>query len=394
MIRKFNFDNSYDKADVKFMQVAIELAQKGLGRVSPNPMVGAVIVKDNEIIGQGFHHAFGEDHAEIDAIKNTHQDIRGATMYVTLEPCCFYGKTPPCANRLIEAQIKRVVIGTIDPDPRVNQKGIQILRAHGIEVDFSPLEVECKALIEAYTHHRLFGSPYTTIKFAQTLDGQIATREGHSQWISSPAARKLAHQLRKENDGVMVGTGTAAHDNPQLNLRLVTGENPNRIVLDTHLRLPLDLNVFQANDIEKTIIVTTANAPQKKLEQLHQIGVQVIITRLDREGQIDLSLLWNQLGASGITSLLVEGGSALITSILKYQLANRLVVAIAPLILGTGTPAVGDLGSLKIDQAIQLNNVKHEILEKDVIVRGDLIYSSPIKRAPSCIVDKSRGRDA
>lgn len=393
MIRRFGSDDSSATADIQFMQVAIELAKRGQGKVSPNPMVGAVIVKNNEIIGQGFHHAFGEDHAEVDAIKNSQQDIEGATMYVTLEPCCFYGKTPPCVNRLIEARFKRIVIGTIDPDPRVNQKGIQILKAHGIKVDFSSLEMECKALIEAYTHHRLYGIPYTTIKFAQTLDGQIATREGHSQWISSSSARKLAHQLRKENDGVMVGTRTAAHDNPQLNLRLVTGENPRRIVLDAFLRLPLNLNIFKANDIEKTIIVTTGNVPQKKLEQLHQIGVQVIQTRLNQSGQIDLSQLWTQLGAFGITSLLVEGGSALITSILKYQLANRLVIAIAPKILGTGTAAVGDLGNIRIDQAIQLDNLTHQILENDVIIRGDLIYPSPIKRIPTCIVDKGMGED-
>ncbi|MBN2091926.1 bifunctional diaminohydroxyphosphoribosylaminopyrimidine deaminase/5-amino-6-(5-phosphoribosylamino)uracil reductase RibD [candidate division KSB1 bacterium] len=392
MIRKFDFDNNSDIADIKFMQIAIGLAQKGRGRVSPNPMVGAVIVKNNEIIGQGYHHAFGEDHAEVDAIKNAQQEIKGATMYVTLEPCCFYGKTPPCVNRLIEEQVKRVVIGTIDPDPRVNQKGIQILKSHGIEVGFSPLATECQALIEAYSHHRQYGIPFTTLKFAQTLDGQIATHEGHSQWISSPSARKLAHQLRKENDAVMIGTGTAAHDNPQLNLRLVAGENPKRIVLDAQLRLPLDLNIFQAVDIEKTIVVTTANAPQKKLEQLQQIGVQVIQTKLNQTGQIDLLQLWYQLGATGITSLLVEGGSALITSILKYQLANRLIVAVAPMILGRGTPAVGDLYISRIDQAIRFENLTHQILENDVILQGDLIYSSPIKRAPSCIVENSKGQ--
>ncbi len=392
MIRKYDVDNNKEIADSKFMQIAIDLARKGQGKVSPNPMVGAVIVKNNEVIGQGYHHAFGEDHAEIDAIKNAKQDVRGTTMYVTLEPCCFYGKTPPCANRLIEEQIKRVVIGTVDPDPRVNQKGIQILKSHGIEVDFSPLESECQALIEAYTHHRKYGIPFTTLKFAQTLDGQIATSEGHSQWISSPSARKLAHQLRKENDAVMVGTGTAAQDNPQLNLRFVTGENPKRIVLDADLRLPLDLHIFQASDIEKTIIVTTARAPQKKLEQLQQIGVQVIQTQLNQTGQIDLLQLWYQLGAVGITSLLVEGGSALITSTLKYQLANRLVVAVAPLILGKGIPAIGDLNIPKIDLAIKLDNLTHQILENDVIIQGDLIYLSPIKHAPSCIVANSKGQ--
>lgn len=358
----------------KYMEQAIKLARKGLGFVSPNPMVGSVIVKNNRVIGAGYHARFGGDHAEVAAVKSATEDVAGATMYVTLEPCCFHGKTPPCVNLIIEKKISHVVIGSVDPDPRVNQKGIQILRENGVEVSFSALVNECNQLIEAYSWHRNNCVPFTTIKVAQTLDGQIATQTGHSQWISSPDSRTFAHQLRKEHDAVMVGTGTVIADNPQLNLRHVKGVNPRRIILDSKLRIPVDAHVLKADDIEKSILVTSVEASEKKLEQLKKIGVEVIKIHSNQDKRLDLKQLWEVLGRKGITSLLVEGGSQLITSLLHQKLANRFIAAIAPLILGQGTPAVGNLGKQKIDDAIHLKNIRKKNIEDDIILIGDIEY--------------------
>jgi len=361
-------------SEKKFMRRALTLAKKGLGYVSPNPVVGAVIVKDGQIIGEGYHRRFGGDHAEVVAIQQARADLKGTTMYVTLEPCCFFGKTPPCVNRIIETGIGKVVIGTVDPDPRVNQKGIRLLRENAIEVEVGLLEDECKALLRAYCYHRLHGRPFTTIKIAQTLDGQIATQKGHSQWISSATSRTFAHQLRREHDAIMIGTGTALNDNPMLNIRHVKGVNPRRLILDASGRLPLDYKIFQAPDLFKTTIITTTKASPKKLEQLHQIGVEVLLTELNGQGLIDLPQLWQQLAQVGVTSLLVEGGSQLITSILQHKLANRFVTAIAPLILGQGTPAVRDLGHVTINEAIRLVNIQRKICAEDIILMGDLDY--------------------
>ncbi|MCI0513096.1 bifunctional diaminohydroxyphosphoribosylaminopyrimidine deaminase/5-amino-6-(5-phosphoribosylamino)uracil reductase RibD [candidate division KSB1 bacterium] len=356
------------------MRRALAWARKGQGAVSPNPMVGAVIVKDGQLISSGYHHRFGADHAEIDAIQRARTGVRGATMYVTLEPCCFHGKTPPCVDRLIADGIQRVVIGTVDPDPRVNQRGIEILKAHHIQVELSAISAACQKQLEAYSFHRNNGIPFTTIKFAQSLDGQIATASGNSRWISSEASRRLAHQLRKENDAVMVGTTTVLNDDPQLNLRHVKGVNPFRVILDAHLRTPLTAKIYRAPDIQKTVVVTSDIAPQKIREQLNQMGVQIIQTPLNAQDQLDLGVLWSQLGAFGITALLVEGGSQLVTSILRLHLAQRLVVAVAPIILGQGIPGIGNLEITRIDQSIQLENVTWKLKTPDIILTGDLCY--------------------
>ena len=230
--------------DEDYMKLALRLANKGLGKTSPNPMVGAVIVKDNRIIGQGYHHHFGGKHAEINAIESTTEDISGATMYVTLEPCCHYGKTPPCVEAIIKNDIGKVVIGILDPYPSMSGRSMEILRQHGIETKVGVLEEECRSLNEAYLKHIITGVPLVTVKFAQTLDGRIATSTGNSQWISSPASQRMAHKLRTTHDAVMVGAGTVLSDNPQLTVRLVKGRNPTRIILDSRLRIPLKAKVF------------------------------------------------------------------------------------------------------------------------------------------------------
>jgi riboflavin-specific deaminase-like protein len=242
-------------------------------------------------------------------------------------------------------------------------------------VDVGVLEAECRQLLRAYAFHRVYGRPFTTVKLAQSLDGQIATSTGHSQWISGPESRTLAHQLRRENDAVLVGTGTALADNPQLNLRHVHGVNPQRILIDSRLKVPVDFRLFQAADRCKTYVATTAEAPQKKMELLKSMGVQVLQSRVGRDGRIHLPTLWNQLGALGITSVMVEGGGQLITSLLKRRLVNYYVAAIAPMIIGQGTPSVGDLYIEKIDQAIRLENVQRKFRGQDIILLADVAYA-------------------
>lgn len=360
--------------DEKYMRRALQLARKGMGRVSPNPMVGAVIVKNGQFISEGYHAVYGEDHAEIIAIKNANTDLTAATMYVTLEPCSHYGKTPPCVDSIIDAKISRVVVGCIDPDPLVHKKGYNKLKNHGIEVQIGPLETECQELIAGFRKHRLCGMPLTTIKFAQSLDGRIATATHHSQWISSPKSLKLAHQLRRQNDAVMVGIGTVLADNPRLNLRLVRGINPKRIILDSKLRIPLTSNLLKADDIKKTYIATTPAAPQQKIEQIRNLGVQIVIANSNENQQIALPSLWEQLGQLAITSLLIEGGGELITSVLKARLADRIVVAIAPIIIGQGIEAIQDLGVDQVGRSIQVSDIKWKRSENDMIIQGKLIY--------------------
>ena len=230
--------------DKSYMKRALYLARHGMGKTSPNPMVGAAIVKSDRVIGEGYYRRFGGKHAEVNAIENAEEDIGGATMYVTLEPCCHYGQTPPCTDAIITSKIGKVVIGMLDPDKRVSGRSVEILREHGIECTVGVLEDECRSLNEAYIKHRSTGLPFVTVKFAQTLDGRIASSTGHSRWISSPASRKLGHRLRTRHDAVLVGIGTVVKDNPQLTVRLVRGRNPSRIVLDSSLRIASDAIVL------------------------------------------------------------------------------------------------------------------------------------------------------
>lgn len=360
--------------DEKFMRRALKLARKGMGRVSPNPMVGAVIVKNGQIVSEGYHEIFGGDHAEVAAIKNAQKNVAGAAMYVTLEPCSHYGKTPPCVDRIIEEKIKRVVIGCFDPNPLVHKKGNNKLREHGIEVQVGPLEAECRELIAGFTKHRLYGTPLTTIKFAQSLDGRIAAFTGQSKWISCQRSLKFAHQLRLQNDAVMVGIGTVLADDPKLNLRLVRGVNPKRIILDSKLQIPLDSNLLKADDIEKTIIVTTSSAVTQKIEQIRGLGVQIMVIVSDEQQRIDLPVLWKQLGERGITSLLVEGGAKLVTAILNAGLADRITAIIAPRIIGKGIEAIGRLGTEDVRNAIEISELRWKKSGIDMIIQGKLLY--------------------
>ena len=341
--------------DEQFMKLALKLAAKGRGYASPNPMVGAVIVKKGRIIGQGWHRCCGENHAEVNAIQSATENVAGSTMYVTLEPCCHSGKTPPCTDLIIQKKIKRVVIGTADSNPLVSCKGINRLKATGIEVKAGVLEDQCRSLNEVFFHFMETGLPFVTVKYAQTLDGRIATATGQSQWISSPASLKFAHQLRAEHDAILVGIGTVLKDNPTLTVRMVRGRNPLRIVVDNCLAVTTEFNVMQDLSGMPTLIATTKSASDPAFRALAKAGAELVRVRSDKNNHVSLQQLLQLLAARNISSVLIEGGSQIITSALKDNLVNRLVTVIAPKILGKGIEAVGDLNIRNLEKAKKLS---------------------------------------
>lgn len=354
------------------MKQALRLARRGRGRTSPNPMVGAVIVRDGRITGQGYHRRFGGKHAEINAIEDAGGNVSGATMYVTLEPCAHYGKTPPCTDAIIRHKIKRVVIGMADPNPLVSGKGIEILRGQGITTVTGVLETECRALNEAYIKHITTGLPLVTVKYAQTLDGRIATSTGKSQWLSSPESRRLAHRLRASHDAVLVGSGTLLADDPELTVRLARGENPARIVLDSGLNIPPQAKLLTGQAKAPTMIATTPRADESKLKSLREAGIETLVCDEDTAGRVDLRDLLQKLGRHGISSLLVEGGATVITSLLSLNLADRLVVITAPMIMGRGIEAVGELGVTEVDRTLKLDFKKTYRSGTDLIIEASI----------------------
>lgn len=356
------------------MRRAVALAEKGRGFTSPNPVVGAVVVKDGEIIGKGYHRKFGQAHAEVNALEEAGLAARGATLYVTLEPCSFYGKTPPCVDKVLASGVKRVVIGMIDPNPLVNGKGIALLRARGVAVTENVLEAEAIELNPGYIKHITSGLPYITVKIAQTLDGQIATCSGHSRWITTEAARSEAHRIRSANDAILIGVGTVLTDDPQLTVRLVKGKTPKRLVLDSELKIPLDSKLLSDSMTGQTIIVTTTAGSADKVKRIQDKGAEVLIVEADRNGQVDIPKLLPRLGAKGITSVLVEGGNRVFTTIFKSRIVDRLICFIAPKITGLGIAAVGDLGIRNINAAIGIKNIRIKRFEDDLMITGSPVW--------------------
>ena len=350
------------------MKLAIRMAKRGEGWVSPNPMVGAVLVKDSRILSKGFHHRYGGDHAEVDAIKRAKEPLEGATLYVNLEPCCHWGKTPPCSDAIIKAGIKRVVIANQDPNPLVNGKGIEVLKQNGIEVKTGVLEKEGRALNRAYFKYHEEKSPFITLKWAQTLDGKIATLEGDSKWISSERALKFAHKLRAIHQAVVVGIGTVLKDDPQLTVRLVRGRNPLRVILDSHLGIPLDSKVLNVREAP-LLIATTQKADPNKMALLQQRGIEVL--KLGKE-RVDLRELLHVLYERKIQSVLVEGGKEVLTFFLKEGLCDRLMVIISPKLIGEGLSPLGDLGITKIEEALLLKEASLKRIGSDWIFEGYL----------------------
>lgn len=359
----------------EYMRIAINEAKKYLGYVNPNPPVGAVIVKNEKILSVGAHKKFGFCHAEIDAISQlTDEELENSTLYVTLEPCCHFGKTPPCVDTIIAKKIGKVIVGTRDINPLVANKGIKILRDNGIEVEAGILEEECIDLIKVFKHSIENKKPFVAIKYAMTLDGKIASSSRDSKWISNDKSRGLVHQYRSEYKAIMVGINTILTDNPLLTNRYGR-RNPIRIICDSHLRIPLDSNiVLTANEIE-TILVYVDD-PLNKQEKLLDRHVKLLKVASDLDKKIDLVDMLTKLWNLGIDSIYVEGGSELITSFLKQKLANYIQVFISPKIIG-GKDALNPVGELNIKEiknSIQIKNPSYQIIEDNIFISGDLVY--------------------
>jgi len=354
------------------MREALKLAKRGEGKVSPNPMVGAVIVKKGRIIGKGYHQRYGDNHAETNAICNASESIAGATMYITLEPCSHHGKTPPCAEMLLTHKPARIVVGSLDPNPLVAGRGIEMLQNNGIATTVGVLEEDCRKLNEKFFKFIQTRIPFVTLKYAQTLDGRIATATGHAQWISSEASRRFAHTLRSLNDAILVGAGTVIQDNPELTVRWIRGKNPLRVVVDSQLRSPIDANIFKNQDAAKTIIASTGRANREKRALFQNLGIEVLHIDEDDKGQVDLRKLLLELGKRNVAALLTEGGSEIITSFIKSTLVDRVIIIMAPKIIGSGKDAVGDLSITHMNQAFVVTEQKITRKGNDLILEGKI----------------------
>jgi diaminohydroxyphosphoribosylaminopyrimidine deaminase/5-amino-6-(5-phosphoribosylamino)uracil reductase len=356
-----------------YMKIAIAQAKKGRGRVSPNPLVGAAVVKKGEIVGLGYHRRAGSPHAEVNALVHAGKKSRNADLFVTLEPCCHYGRTPPCVDTIIESKIKNVIIGMTDPNPLVAGKGIARLRRAGIGVQTGVLEKECKKLNEVFIKYITRKTPFVILKVASTLDGNIATRTGDSRGLSCGKSLRLVQQLRDQVDAIMVGIGTVKADNPLLTTRLEgkKGKDPVRIIVDGALSISPRAKVFNRRSEAGVIIATTSRAPLKKKEHLEKMGARVI-TVTSKNGGIDLKRLMRALGKLEITSILLEGGTRLITSALNEKIVDKLFFFYAPKILG-GRSEHGittGAGVDRIKQALKVGDLKVRKYGDDVLVEG------------------------
>jgi diaminohydroxyphosphoribosylaminopyrimidine deaminase/5-amino-6-(5-phosphoribosylamino)uracil reductase len=372
-------DHAEPSAAEQFMGRAIALARRGEGRTTPNPPVGAVLVKDGAVVGEGYHPAAGEPHAEIIALRAAGSRARGADLYVTLEPCCHHGRTGPCTEALAAAGIRKVFYGTVDPNPRVAGQGLDRLRAAGIEVVPGPLTDACRRLIAPFAKHVTSGRPYVILKAAMTLDGQLATSSGESQWITGAASRQLVHRLRDRVDGVLTGAGTVLADNPRLTVRLVEGgRNPARIVVDSSLRTPAAALVYAPQAAGRRILVTAADASSRRRAAFIRQGVEII--SVARQGEhLDLAAAMAALGGSGLQSLLVEGGGLLNRALLHAGLVDRLMLFVAPLLLGgcDGKPLFAGAGIARLADALRLDEMQVSRIGNDVLLEGEVARCSP-----------------
>ena len=361
--------------DEYYMRRALELAKLGMGHTSPNPMVGAVIVKDGRIIGGGYHERCGSLHAERSALAHCGADPRGAVMYVTLEPCCHHGRQPPCTDAILAAGISRVVVGSGDPNPLVAGRGIEILRSHGVEVTEHVLSGECEALNAVFFHYIRTGMPYAALKYAMTLDGKIAAYTGESKWITGTAAREHVHRLRGRYRGIMCGVGTVLADDPLLTCRIPGGRDPVRIVCDSALRTPLGSNLVRTAR-ETPLIIATLCTDDARTAPYVDAGCEVI-TLPARDGHIGLSALMRELGRREIDGLLIEGGATLNWSALEAGLARRVYAYIAPKLLG-GTAAkspIGGLGFPSPGAGTELSIERTERLGDDILLECEVKQS-------------------
>ena len=359
---------SYDE---KYMRLAMQLAGNAIGRTSPNPLVGAVIVKDNRVVGCGWHRKAGTPHAEVHALNQAGELAQGADVYVTLEPCAHYGKTPPCAKALVEAKVKNVYGGLLDVNPKVAGKGFKILEDAGIHVEYGFLQDELRKQNEVFFKWIEHKKPFVVLKAAMTLDGKIATATGQSKWITNETSRAYGYKLRDIYDGIMVGINTVIEDNPMLTARVDGGKNPIRIVVDSSLKIDINANVVQDKSA-KTIVATTDKADKDKILKLQSQNVDVIVVDKDENDKVDIEKLLNILGQQNICSILVEGGATLSGSFVAKKLVDKVYFFIAPKIVGgkeAKTPVAGT-GILNLQEALALKDIQVEKLDEDILIIG------------------------
>lgn len=365
-------------AEEQFMKRAIELAKQGVGWTAPNPLVGAVVVKNGRVIGEGYHRKYGELHAERNALAACTEDPAGATLYVTLEPCCHYGKTPPCTEIIIEKKIAKVVIGSRDPNPKVAGKGARILREHGINVVEDYMREACDALNPVFFHYITTKTPYVVLKFAMTLDGKIATRTGASKWITGEAARNHVHQLRGRYAGILAGIGTVLADDPMLNCRIDGAHQPLRIILDSHLRIPMGSRLVRSAKEYPLLIVCNESTRDReegtnRIQKLEEAGAKVWALP-EKNGHPDLNVLMQWLGEEKIDSVLIEGGGTVNEAVLKAHIVHHVYAYIAPKIFGgedAKTPVEGS-GIRLPQECAKLRLAKITVLLNDMLLEYDV----------------------
>jgi diaminohydroxyphosphoribosylaminopyrimidine deaminase/5-amino-6-(5-phosphoribosylamino)uracil reductase len=359
--------------DAHYMRLALRLGRRGLGRTSPNPPVGAVVVARGKIVGRGYHHRAGLAHGEAEALRDAGKQARGATLYVTLEPCAHHGRTPPCTAAVIAAGIRRVVIGTPDPNPFVPGNGAARLRAAGIDVTAGVEQTACDELVAAFRKHITTGLPLVTLKLAASLDGRIATVTGESRWITGEDSRRYVHRLRAEHDAILVGAETVIHDDPELTCRLRGGRNPLRVILDGRLRLPLSAKVLRNTQTAATLVVTSRQASAAKTRQIEARGATVL--RLPgKSSRVPMTQLMRALGKRDVASVLIEGGATVAAAALAARGVDRLLIFYAPkLIGGDGRPMLGALGVRRLLHAPRLGPLRVKRLATDVLLATEVL---------------------
>ncbi|MDJ0688140.1 MAG: bifunctional diaminohydroxyphosphoribosylaminopyrimidine deaminase/5-amino-6-(5-phosphoribosylamino)uracil reductase RibD [Xenococcaceae cyanobacterium MO_188.B32] len=354
--------------DREMMQRCLQLAAKASGKTSPNPLVGSVVVRGKIVVGEGFHPEVGKPHAEVFALREAGEKARGATIYVSLEPCNHYGRTPPCTEALIAAGVSKVIVGMVDPDPRVSGGGIARLRDAGIEVVVGVEEAACRQLNEAFIHRILYRLPFGILKYAMTLDGKIAATSGHSAWVTTKASRQRVHQLRSTCDAVIIGGNTVRRDNPQLTTHGIGDRNPLRVVMSRYLDLPADCNLWNTDTVP-TVIFTQKDSNQQLQQQLKDKGVEI-----SELASLTPKLVMKQLYDRGLSKILWECGGTLAAKAIADGVIQKVMAFIAPKIIGgeTAPSPVGDLNLTKMTDALQLERIKLQAIDSDILIEGYL----------------------
>ncbi len=366
------------QADIRYMKRALSLARRGLGNTAPNPAVGCVIVRDGVVVGEGWHKKAGTPHAEVHALTMAGDSARGADVFVTLEPCCHHGKTPPCTDMLIAAGVRRVVAGMVDPFLEVAGKGLHALRQAGIRVDVGLFEDECRELNKGFIKSVTRGMPHVIYKTAMTLDGSIATVTGHSRWVTGEESRRLVHRLRARCDAVMVGVDTIIADNPELTVRHVKGNDPLRVIVDTRLRTPESVNVLNGPGAAKTMIATCE--PNPEIHQRYQSQGALVLVCREYDGRVEMADLLSKLASRGIQTVLLEGGSRLAGTMLQQGLIDECIFFYAPKVVGNGFAPFVIQGITTMDEAIRMSIQRVGMSGPDVVVyaRPEVGTCSPV----------------